>query len=72
MIVRPDGCAVTPRRVVIDAGTLRVGPGDWEAQGVVLPSETAVAAFEKLVPATASILAHDLLEIERLLEIAQE
>lgn len=45
MIVRPEGCAVTPRRVAIDAGTLRLGPGDWEAQGVVLPSETAVAAF---------------------------
>lgn len=31
--------------VRIEGGTLRIGPGDWEAQGVVTPREAAVAPF---------------------------
>jgi formylglycine-generating enzyme required for sulfatase activity len=34
-----------PRAVSIEAGTLSVGPGDWEAQGVVLPHRITLAAF---------------------------
>lgn len=43
----PAGCA--PRdpgeRRAIAGGKLRIGPGDWEAQGVVTPYEAEVAAF---------------------------
>jgi sulfatase modifying factor 1 len=44
----PDGCV--PReageRLAIGGGRLRIGPGDWEAQGVVKPHEADVASFE--------------------------
>jgi formylglycine-generating enzyme required for sulfatase activity len=36
------GCVVRPRRVRIAAGRLKVGPGDWEAQGVVQPREVII------------------------------
>jgi formylglycine-generating enzyme len=45
MRVTPEGCIAPPRTVRIDAGLLRIGPGDWEAQGVVTPRETVVPAF---------------------------
>lgn len=32
-----DGCVARSRRVRIAAGQLKLGPGDWEAQGVVQP-----------------------------------
>jgi formylglycine-generating enzyme required for sulfatase activity len=41
----PGGCVAPPRVVSIAGGTLHVGPGDWEAQGVVAPREAAVAPF---------------------------
>lgn len=41
----PAGCVAPPRVVRIDGGLLRVGPGDWEAQGVVAPYEATVAPF---------------------------
>jgi formylglycine-generating enzyme required for sulfatase activity len=40
------GCVAAPRWVRIEGGTLRVGPGDWEAQGVVAPYQAEVAPFE--------------------------
>src|SRR6185437_3201785 len=46
MDVTPSGCVAPPRRVRIEGGTLRVGPGDWEAQGVVAPRAVEVAPFE--------------------------
>lgn len=45
MTLRPEGCAVVSRRVALAAGTLRVGPGDWEAQGVVAPYQAVIDAF---------------------------
>jgi len=39
---REQGCSATPRRVRIGPGTLRIGPGDWEAQGLVQPSIVTV------------------------------
>jgi hypothetical protein len=30
----PAGCVAEPRVVRIEGGLLRMGPGDWEAQGV--------------------------------------
>lgn len=45
MNVTAAGC-VTPTRVVaLAGGVLRVGPGDWEAQGVVAPYEATVPPF---------------------------
>jgi formylglycine-generating enzyme required for sulfatase activity len=41
----PAGCVATPRVVWIEGGLLRVGPGDWEAQGVVTPHEAEIAPF---------------------------
>lgn len=38
-------CAAEPRRVTLPGGVLRVGPGDWEASGVVEPHEATLAAF---------------------------
>jgi formylglycine-generating enzyme len=38
-----QGCAVQPRRVSVPPGRLNLGPGDWEAQGVVTPREIVVA-----------------------------
>jgi formylglycine-generating enzyme required for sulfatase activity len=43
--VTPLGCVARPRVVAIAGGRLRVGPGDWEAQGVVAPYEAEVAPF---------------------------
>jgi formylglycine-generating enzyme required for sulfatase activity len=45
MEVTPLGCVAPPRVVAIAGGRLRVGPGDWEAQGVVAPYEADVAPF---------------------------
>jgi sulfatase modifying factor 1 len=41
---RADGCVARPRRVRINPGTTRIGPGDWEAQGVVQPE---VVTFDR-------------------------
>jgi sulfatase modifying factor 1 len=41
----PAGCVAPPRVVQIEGGLLRVGPGDWEAQGVVVPYQADVAPF---------------------------
>jgi formylglycine-generating enzyme required for sulfatase activity len=43
--VTEAGCAASPRVVAIAGGTLRVGPGDWEAQGQIKPHTANVAAF---------------------------
>jgi formylglycine-generating enzyme required for sulfatase activity len=45
MRVTPEGCVAAPRVVRIEGGALRVGPGDWEAQGVVTPYQAEVAPF---------------------------
>ncbi len=46
--VTAAGCAPVDRegRRAIAGGRLRIGPGDWEAQGVVTPYEADVAPFE--------------------------
>lgn len=41
----PDGCVPRDERVLLGGGALRVGPSDWEAQGVVAPREIRVGAF---------------------------
>lgn len=41
----PEGCVAEHRVVRIDGGTLRIGPGDWEAQGAVHPFEATLAPF---------------------------
>jgi formylglycine-generating enzyme required for sulfatase activity len=43
--VTPAGCVAPARVVRLAGGTLRVGPGDWEAQGVVTPHEARVEPF---------------------------
>ncbi len=41
-----DGGCVAPRKIVsIKAGVLRIGPGDWEAQGQVTPRTADVSSF---------------------------
>jgi formylglycine-generating enzyme required for sulfatase activity len=45
LALTPEGCVGRRPPVRIDAGTLRVGPGDWEAQGVVERREVFVPAF---------------------------
>lgn len=45
LAVTAAGCVAPPRIARIAGGTLRVGPGDWEAQGVVTPYEAAIAPF---------------------------
>jgi formylglycine-generating enzyme len=45
MDATPAGCVAPPRVVSIAGGLLRVGPGDWEAQGVVAPYEVVVPPF---------------------------
>ena len=45
MSVTTDGCVRVAFPVPIAGGVLHVGPGDWEAQGVVTPYETTVAPF---------------------------
>lgn len=42
----PDGCVAAPRQARIEGGMLHVGPGDWEAQGVITPYQAMVATFE--------------------------
>lgn len=37
-----DSCVVRPARARIEPGRLRIGPGDWEAQGVVVPREVVI------------------------------
>ncbi|WP_437733176.1 formylglycine-generating enzyme family protein [Sorangium sp. So ce1335] len=45
LTLTPAGCAA-PRAIVrIAAGTLRLGPSDWEAQGIVEAREVFVPAF---------------------------
>ena len=39
------GCVAPVRIVVIGGGVLRIGPGDWEAQGQVTPRTVDVPAF---------------------------
>jgi formylglycine-generating enzyme len=46
MEVTAAGCVAPPRLVRIEGGLLRVGPGDWEAQGVVSPYQVEVASFD--------------------------
>ncbi|WP_437576601.1 formylglycine-generating enzyme family protein [Sorangium sp. So ce887] len=41
----PAGCVAPSATVRISAGTLRLGPSDWEAQGVVEAREVFVSAF---------------------------
>lgn len=41
----PDGCLPGDRRVSFGGGTLRIGPTDWEAQGVVSPRTIVVGPF---------------------------
>lgn len=43
--VTPAGCVRVTFPVPIAGGVLRVGTGDWEAQGVVTPYETSIAPF---------------------------
>jgi formylglycine-generating enzyme required for sulfatase activity len=45
MAPTPEGCLARPRVVPIAGGTLRVGPGDWEAQGVVAPYQAEIVPF---------------------------
>jgi len=45
MEVRAAGCVAPPRMVQIEGGVLHIGPGDWEAQGVVTPYEARVGPF---------------------------
>jgi formylglycine-generating enzyme required for sulfatase activity len=45
MRITTEGCIAPPRIVRIDGGLLRIGPGDWEAQGVVTPRQTTLVAF---------------------------
>lgn len=41
----PTGCVARARRVTIPGGSVRIGPSDWEAQGVVEPRTITVATF---------------------------
>ena len=43
--VTPEGCVPDERRVRLEGGRARVGPGDFEAQGVVVARELEVVAF---------------------------
>lgn len=47
MKVTPGGCVPSDpaARIVLPGGHLRIGPGDWEAQGVVAPHEADVPAL---------------------------
>lgn len=42
----PAGCAAPPRVIALPGGTLRIGPGDWEAQGAVEPFTADVPPFQ--------------------------
>lgn len=46
MVVTPSGCVARARVVHLAGGLLRVGPGDWEAQGVVTRREVLLAPFD--------------------------
>lgn len=41
----PSGCVAAPKKVHIAGGVLRIGPGDWEAQGVIAAREATIAPF---------------------------
>lgn len=41
----PVGCVAPNRIVKLEGGLLRIGPGDWEAQGQVTPRTIEVPAF---------------------------
>ena len=43
--VTPRGCVAPEGRVSYAGGHLHIGPGDWEAQGVVVPRDADVAPF---------------------------
>lgn len=43
--ITAKGCAALAAPIVILGGQLRVGAGDWEAEGRIEPYETTVAAF---------------------------
>ena len=45
MDAHPEGCVAPPRVIRIAGGLLRVGPGDWEAQGVVSAYEATLPSF---------------------------
>jgi formylglycine-generating enzyme required for sulfatase activity len=45
LVATPAGCAGRRAPVRLEGGTLRLGPGDWEAQGVVERREASVAPF---------------------------
>jgi formylglycine-generating enzyme required for sulfatase activity len=45
MEATPRGCVASTRVVRIEGGRLRLGPGDWEAQGVVVPRDVELPAF---------------------------
>lgn len=43
--VTERGCVAPSRIVALQGGVLRIGPGDWEAQGQVTPRTVEVPAF---------------------------
>lgn len=43
--VTETGCVAPAHKVAIGGGVLRIGPGDWEAQGQVTPQTIEVAPF---------------------------
>ena len=45
LLATPEGCVGRHAPVRVEAGTLRLGPGDWEAQGVVERREATLPAF---------------------------
>ncbi|MCK6587528.1 MAG: formylglycine-generating enzyme family protein [Polyangiaceae bacterium] len=45
LTVHESGCVAPPRTVELPGGTLRIGPGDWEAQGAIEPFIAEVAPF---------------------------
>jgi formylglycine-generating enzyme required for sulfatase activity len=45
MEVTPAGCVAPLQKVRIEGGLLRIGPGDWEAQGVISAREATLSPF---------------------------
>jgi formylglycine-generating enzyme required for sulfatase activity len=45
MRATPEGCVAEARVVRVEGGTLHLGPGDWEAQGVVTARDVEIPAF---------------------------
>lgn len=43
--IAETGCVAPSRKIAIAGGVLRIGPGDWEAQGQVTPKTVDVPAF---------------------------